>query len=111
MNWVTTIHNHPQLPTTTHNHPQPLTTTQKTIQNYPKAPIMIYNQPQPAATTQKLPKETKTCHMQLFYCTLDANTEDVDFGSDMKQWYIYMYVCVGVCVYIFFRIDINSNSC
>ena len=73
MNWVTTIHNHPQLPTITHNYPQPPT------------------------TTQKLPPKKQNCHIQLFYCTSDVNTEtDVDFDSDMKQWYIYMrvYLCV-----------------
>ena len=87
----TTTRNHPQPPTTIHNHPQPpkkpSTTTQKTNNNYP----------QPYTTTQKLPQKAKTCHIQLFYCTLDVNT---DFYSDMKQWYIYMCVCVCLCVYI-----------
>ena len=84
----TTIQNHPQPSTTTHNHPQPFTTTQK----------LTHNQPQPFTTTQKLPEKAKICHKQLCYCTLDANTEaDVDFDSDMKQWYIYM--CVSVCIY------------
>ena len=58
--------------------------------------------PQPPSTTQKLPKKAKTCHIQLFYSTLDVNTETgVDFDSDMKQWCIYMRVCV--CVYIFYK--------
>ena len=74
---------------TTYNHPQPSTTTQKTTHNHR----------QPCTTAQKLPKKAKICHTQLFYCTLDVNTEtDVDFDSDMKQWYIYIYVCVCVCV-------------
>ena len=92
----TSIHNHanhPQLPTTIHNHPQPSTT--------PPPATTIRNHPQPSTTTQKtthnhqeLPKKAKTFHIQLFYCTLDFNTEtDVDFDSDMKQWYIYI-VCV-----------------
>ena len=81
-----------------HNDPQPPTTTKKTVCNHPKTPRTIYNHPQPPTTTQKLPPKNKTCHMQLFYCTLDVNTEtEVDFDTDMKQWYIYM--CVYVCIY------------
>ena len=74
-----TTHNYPRQSTTTHNH--------------------LKNHPQPSTTTQKLPKKAKTCHKQLCYCTLDVNTEtDVGFDSDMKQWYIYMCVCVYVCI-------------
>ena len=76
MNWVLLKYeldyNHPKLPTTTHNHLQP--------------PINTHNDLQPTTTTQKLPKKAKTCHIELFYCTLDVNTEtDVDFNSDMKR--------------------------
>ena len=87
---LATTHNHPQLPTTTHihNHPQPPKTTQKTIHNHPQSSIV----------TQKLPKKAKTFHKHLCYSTLDASTEtDVDFDSNMKQWYTYMYLCM--CVY------------
>ena len=85
MNWVILNYelgyNHPQPPTTTHNHSQSSTTTL----NHPKTPTTIYNQPQPPTTTQKLPQKPKTCHIQLFYCTLDVNTEtDIDFDNDMK---------------------------
>ena len=77
-------HNHPQSPTTILNHLQPLT--------------IIYNHPQPP---KKLPKKVKTCHKQLCYCTLDVNNEtDVDFDSDMKQWYIYMCV-LSVCLIVY----------
>ena len=101
MNWAIIKYelgyNHPQLPTTTHNHPQQPTTTQKSFRNHPQAPTTIYNHPQPPTITQKLPKKAKTCDTQLFYCTLDVNTEtDVDFDSDMKQWYIYRCVCLCV---------------
>ena len=94
MNWVTTIHNYPKSPTT----------TQKTIRNHPQIPATIYKQPQPPTTTQEFPKKAKTCHIRLFSCTLDVNTEtDVDFDIDMQQWYIYMCVYVCVCVYIFYK--------
>ena len=71
------------------NQPQPFTTT--------------YDHPQPPkktpTTTQKLHKKAKTYHKQLCYGTLDVNPEtDVDFDSDMKQWHIYMCVCL--CAYI-----------
>ena len=78
----TTTNNHPQLPTTIYNRPQP-----------PKKP------PQPSTTTQVSPKNAKTCHKQLCYCILDVNTEtDIGFDSDIKQWYIYMRMCV--CAYV-----------
>ena len=53
----------------------------------------IHNHLQPPkkslTTTQKLHKKAKTYHKQLCYGILDVNTEtDVDFNSDMKQWYI-----------------------
>ena len=99
MNWVTTIHSHSQLPTITHNHLQPPTTSQTTVQNHPQTPTRIYNQLQPPTNTQKLPPKNKTCHMQLFYCTLDVNTETgADFDSDMIYNGIYTCVCVCVCV-------------
>ena len=107
MNWVILKYelgyNHPQLPATTHNHPQQPKTTQKAVQNYPKTPTTVYNHTQPPTTTQKLPKKAKTCHIQLFHCTLDVNTEtDVDFDSDMKQWYTYMYLCIYFIRHIYY---------
>ena len=70
---------------TTHNHRQPSTTT--------------HNHLQPPTTTQVSPKNAKTCHKQLCYCILDVNTEtDIGFDSDIKQWYIYMRMCV--CAYV-----------
>ena len=40
----------------------------------------VCNHPQPSTTTQKLLKNTKTCHQQWRYSTLDVNTEtDVEF--------------------------------
>ena len=60
-----------QPPATTQNHPQPPITTQKPPKNYPKKPKLATNS----------------------YCT----ETDVNFDSDMKQWYRYM--CVSVCVY------------
>ena len=80
-------YNHPQLPT--HNHPEPPKTTKKRPQ-LPADTLTIYNHPQPPTTTQKLPKKAKTCHMQLFYCNLDINSET---EVDLKQ---YMYVCLCV---------------
>ena len=74
---------------------------------------------QPPTATQKLPKVAKTCHKHLCYCTLDVNTEtDVDFGTDMKQWYIYMsvYLCVYIYLLLFWIdwsfafVNIQSNS-
>ena len=93
----TKVCNHPQPSTNIHNHPQPSTT----IHNHQQPPTTIHNHPQPPTkpptTTQKLPKKAKTFLIQLFYGTLDVNTEtDVDFASDMKQWYIH--VCVSVCI-------------
>ena len=89
---ATTIHNQPQPSATSHNHPKPATTIHnhpKTIHNHPK------NHPQPPMTIHNHPKITQKS--QLFYCTLDVNTETgVDFDNDMKQWYIYM--CVSVCI-------------
>ena len=105
INWViqkyATSHNHPQPPTTIHNHTQPPKKPSTTTHNHPKnhlqPPTATHSHPQPSTTTQKLHKKTKTCHIQLFYCTLDVNAEtDVDFDSDMKQWYIYMCVCLCV---------------
>ena len=97
----TTTHNHPQPPITIHNHPQQPTT----IQNYPQPSTTTHNHPQtpkrypqPSTTTQKLLKKAKTCHKQLYYCTLDINIKaNVDFDSNMKQCYIYL--CVSLCVY------------
>ena len=67
-------------------------------------PTAIHNHPQSSTTTQKLHKKAKTYHKQLCYGTLDVNPEtDVDFDSDMKQCYIYMCVCVPVCMYIFYK--------
>ena len=52
-----------------------------------------YNHPQSPTTTQKLPKKAKTSHIQLFSCTWDVNYQiNVDFNSDIRQWYIYMCV-------------------
>ena len=112
-NWVilkyATIHNHPQPSTTTYNHlklhPQP-------------PPKTTFNYPQSSTITQKLPKKPKTCHKQWCYFTLDVNTEtDVGFGSDMKQWCIYMCVCVCVFIFtifwlswLFVIVSITSNS-
>ena len=64
----------------------------------------VCNYPQPSATTQKatqkLHQKAKTYHKQLCYGTLDVNAEtDVDFDSDMKQWYILMCAWVCVCTY------------
>ena len=85
----TKVCNHSQPPTTIHNYPQPSTTAH----NHPK------NHPQPSTTTQVSPKNAKTCHKQLCYCILDVNTEtDIGFDSDIKQWYIYMRMCV--CAYV-----------
>ena len=65
-------------PSTTTHHPQP---PKKTTHNHPKV-------------TQKSQNLSQTC-----YCNLDVNAETgVSFDSDMKQWYIYMFVCV----YIYF---------
>ena len=60
-----------------------------------------HNHPQlPKKTTQKLHQKAKTYHKQLCYGTLDVNAEtDVDFDSDMKQWYILMCAWVCVCIY------------
>ena len=93
MNWVTTIHNHPQPRTSIHNHPQPLRKLSTTAHKHPEPSTTTHNYPK---ITQK--SQTKTCHMQLFYCTLDVNTEtDVDFDSDISND-IHTYVCL--CVYI-----------
>ena len=89
MNWVILKYelgyNYPQPSTTTHNHPQSSTTIHNHLKNRPKlskTPTTIYNQTQPPTSTQKLPKKAKTCHIQLFYCNLDVNTEtEVDFDS------------------------------
>ena len=94
-----TTHNHRQPSTITHNHPKSTTT----IHNYPQPSTTAHNHPknhsQPSTTTQVLLKTAKTCHKQLCYCILDVNTEtDVGFDSDMKQWYIYMRMCV--CAYV-----------
>ena len=75
-------HNHPHPSTTTHNHPQLSTTTQKST----------YNHPQPFPTTQKLPRQNLS-QTAICYCSLD--------DSDMKEW--YMYMCVCLCVYILYK--------
>ena len=68
-----------------------------------QSPKTTHNHPQASTTTQKLPKKAKTCHKQLYYCTLDINTKaDVDFDSDIKQWYIY--ICVCLCLYALYVI-------
>ena len=66
----------------------------------PQLPINTHNHLQLSTTTQKLPKKAKTCQIQLFTCTLEVDSEtDVGFDSDIKQWYIYILVCVSVCIY------------
>ena len=85
----TTTHNHLQSSTIIHNHSQPLTTTH----NHPEPPTAIQNYPKGTQKSQNLPP-TAIC-----YCTLDANIEtDVGFDSSIKQWYIYMFACVSVCI-------------
>ena len=94
-----------QPPRTTQNNP-------KTIHNHPQPSKTTHNYPQPSTTTQKLPKKAKTCHKQLCYRTLDVNTEtNVDFDSDMKQWYIYMFVCVFVCVSVCLCVCVSVCLC
>ena len=79
----TKVCNHPQPSTTTH-HPQP---PKKTTHKHPELPRTIHNHPK---VTQKSQNLSQTC-----YCTLDVNAETgVSFDSDMKQWYIYMFVFV-----------------
>ena len=74
-----------QPPTTIHNHLQPSTTIQKNTHNHPKI-------------TQKSQNLSQT----VMLCILDVNPEtDVDFDSDMKQWHIYMCVCL--CAYILYK--------
>ena len=92
-----TTHHHPQPSTSTWNHPQPLTT----INNHPKPSTIIHNYPKNSLSYPKspniYPKKPKTCHKQLCYYTLDVNTEkDIDFDSDIKQWYICMCVCLDI---------------
>ena len=90
----TIIHNNPQLPTTTHSYPQPPKITQKPVHNHPQTFITIYNQPQPPTITQKLPKKAKTCHIQLFYCTL------LYFTSEQLLWFYTFYKMYQKKIYL-----------
>ena len=65
--------------------------------NYPqppkKSPTTIHNHP-------KITQKAKIYDKQLRCSTLDVNSKTgIDFDSDMKQWYIYICLCVSVCLY------------
>ena len=75
---------------------QPATTIHSDLQPPKKTPKTTHNHPKITPKSQNL--------SQLCYCTLDVNIEtDIDFDSDMKQWCIYMYVCLCVhALYLLF---------